>query len=169
MAGFSIPGITSSPNGSGSFKVDGCDDAPAIFKGSVGTVRDIYEQVCQDLTKYTVPLLYDKKNQEIVNNESSEILRMLNTEFDAFATGEHKDLDLYPESLRAEIDEVNEWIYHDINNGVYKSGFSQSQEAYDQAVKALYAALDRVEAILSKKRFLCGLLLSSPRLTYVCL
>ena len=125
-------GITSSPNGSGSFKVDGCDDAPAIFKGSVVAVRDIYEQVCQDLTKYTVPLLYDKKNQEIVNNESSEILRMLNTEFDAFATGEHKDLDLYPESLRAEIDEINEWIYHDINNGVYKSGFAQSQEAYNR-------------------------------------
>ena len=145
-----------SPNGSGHFKLDDCDDAPTIFKGSVSTVRDIYEQVHSEATKFTVPILYDKKNQEIVSNESSEILRMLNSEFDSLATGDHKELDLYPGALRVEIDEVNHWIYHDINNGVYKSGFAKTQEAYEEAVKTLFASLDRVEAILSSKRFLCG-------------
>ena len=146
-------GDMSSPNGSGVFNVDGCDEVPAIFKGPVRAVRDIYPG---DAVKFTVPILYDTKNQEIVSNESSEILRMLNTEFNAFATGEQKDLDLYPAALQAEIDEVNHWIYHDINNGVYKSGFAKTQKAYEEAVKALFAALDRVEDILSTKRFLCG-------------
>ena len=85
-------GDMSSPNGSGVFN-DGCDEVPAIFKGPVRAVRDIYPG---DAVVFTVPILYDTKNQEIVSNESSEILRMLNTEFNAFATGEQKDLDLYP-------------------------------------------------------------------------
>jgi len=81
--------------------------------------------------KYTVPVLFDKKLQTIVNNESSEIIRMLNSEFNTFA--EHPELDLYPENLRKEIDEVNSWIYTTINNGVYKCGFATAQSAYDQA------------------------------------
>ncbi|KAF6025247.1 hypothetical protein EB796_016457 [Bugula neritina] len=107
--------------------------------------------------KVTVPVLYDKKMNVIVNNESSEILRMLNSEFNDFCeTPEQRDLNLYPESLRAKIDAINEWIYPMVNNGVYKSGFAKSQEAYDAAVTELFQALDQVEEILSKNRYLTG-------------
>ncbi len=104
--------------------------------------------------RVTVPVLWDKQTGEIVNNESSELLLMLNSEFDALA--EHPELDYYPEPLRAEIDELNGWIYDDINNGVYRAGFATSQEAYEQAVSRVFAALDRVESILSEKRYLTG-------------
>ncbi|XP_067946424.1 glutathionyl-hydroquinone reductase YqjG-like isoform X1 [Watersipora subatra] len=107
--------------------------------------------------KVTVPVLYDKKNKEIVNNESSEIIRMLSAEFNEFCeTEEQRKLDLYPEHLRAGIDGVNEWIYTSINNGVYRAGFAQTQEAYDKAVHELFNALDRAEEILSKTRYLTG-------------
>ncbi|XP_077991666.1 glutathionyl-hydroquinone reductase YqjG-like [Glandiceps talaboti] len=106
---------------------------------------------------YTVPVLFDKKTNTIVNNESSEIIRMLNTEFNAFCkTEKQKKLDLYPEHLREKIDEVNDWIYPYVNNGVYRSGFARSQEAYDDAVTTLFKHLDKVEEILSKSRYLTG-------------
>ena len=108
--------------------------------------------------RITVPVLWDKKLGVIVNNESSEIIRMLNSEFQAFAT--HPELDLYPEALRGAIDEANSWIYPSINNGVYRSGFAQSQQAYDKAVTELFDALDRVEDILSRQDFLCGSVLT---------
>jgi len=79
---------------------------------------------------------------------------MLNKEFDAFAA--RAGLDLYPDRLEKKIRELEEWIYHDINNGVYKSGFARSQEAYDEAVTKLFEALERVESILSQSRYLCG-------------
>ncbi|KAJ8027277.1 Glutathione S-transferase omega-like 2 [Holothuria leucospilota] len=105
----------------------------------------------------SVPVVWDKKTNTIVNNESSEIIRMLNSEFNEFCeTPAQKELDLYPEALRSEIDELNSWIYPKINNGVYKSGFATSQEAYDKAVKDVFEGLDRVEEILSKKRYLTG-------------
>lgn len=98
--------------------------------------------------RFTVPVLWDKKLQTIVNNESSEILRMLNSEFNDLVSSEHKNVDLYPEELRAQIDELNGWIYDNINNGVYKTGFSTSQEVYDKEVVNLFEHLDKVEALL---------------------
>jgi len=107
--------------------------------------------------RFTVPILFDKKTNTIVNNESSDIIQFLNSEFNAFCeTPEQAALDLYPSSLRSGIDEINDFIYHSINNGVYKCGFAKSQEAYDSAFAALFSALDRVEGILAKSRYLVG-------------
>lgn len=106
---------------------------------------------------WTVPVLFDKVKNTIVNNESSEIIRMLNREFNEFcATEEQQMLDLYPDDLRVEIDGVNEWVYRDINNGVYRCGFATSQEAYDTAVEKLFHGLDKTEEILSRNRYLTG-------------
>lgn len=102
----------------------------------------------------TVPVLWDKQERTVVNNESAEILRMLNSEFDAYSRT--PDLDLYPPNLREAIDATNEWIYPSINNGVYRCGFARSQAAYDRAVSELFRGLDRVEAILATSDFLCG-------------
>lgn len=119
------------------------------------SIRDLYELASTNYSgKYTVPVLWDKKLHTIVNNESSEIIRMFNTVFDAFA--ENPDMDLYPSHLQAEINEVNEWVYDEINNGVYRCGFATKQEPYNIAVKQLYEALDRCEGILGKQRYLCG-------------
>jgi len=102
----------------------------------------------------TVPVLWDGARRTIVNNESSEIIRMLGAEFDAVAR--HPELDLYPPELRAAIDAANDWIYPAINNGVYRCGFARSQSAYDRAAGELFEALDRVEAILTVQPYLCG-------------
>lgn len=102
----------------------------------------------------TVPVLWDKKLATIVNNESAEIVRMLNGSFQAWAR--HPEMDLYPSQLRSAIDETNAWVYADINNGVYRSGFARSQQAHEAAVERLFAALDRVEALLTRQDFLCG-------------
>ncbi|KAL2159423.1 hypothetical protein VTH06DRAFT_2428 [Thermothelomyces fergusii] len=114
-------------------------------------LRDVYLQVNPSYEgRFTVPVLYDKKTQTIVNNESSEILRMLGSEFNDLIDEQYRKVDLYPEALRAQIDEAHEWQYDKINNGVYKSGFATTQEAYERNVLALFEALDRVEAHLSK-------------------
>uniref|UniRef100_A0A7S3XM83 GST C-terminal domain-containing protein n=1 Tax=Heterosigma akashiwo TaxID=2829 RepID=A0A7S3XM83_HETAK len=118
-------------------------------------VRDLYEKANDSLGKYSVPILWDKKEQTIVNNESSEIIRMLNSEFNAFAE-QQPALDLYPPALRAAVDAANAWVYPAVNNGVYRSGFAQTQEAYEEAVDELFAALDRMEALLATNRFLAG-------------
>lgn len=118
------------------------------------TVRELYEKCNDKLGKYTVPVLFDKKTKMIVNNESSEIIRMFNSEFNAFA--KHPEIDLYPEDKRELIDKTNEWVYHNINNGVYKAGFAQKQKPYDQAVEAVFAHLDKAERILSTQRYLCS-------------
>ncbi|CAO2842032.1 unnamed protein product [Amaranthus hypochondriacus] len=119
------------------------------------SIRELYELASANYSgKYTVPVLWDKKHQTIVSNESSEIIRMLNSEFNEIA--ENGNLDLYPHHLRAQIDEVNEWIYDSINNGVYRCGFATKQEPYDMAVEKLYEALDKCEEILGKQRYLCG-------------
>ena len=101
----------------------------------------------------SVPILWDKKNKMIVNNESSEIIRMFNSAFND-VTG--NTLDFYPEQLRAKIDKVNELVYHAINNGVYKTGFATTQEAYDKNVTELFSALEQLENKLSKQRYLTG-------------
>jgi len=107
--------------------------------------------------RVTVPVLFDSKTNQIVNNESSEIIRDLNQQFNHLIRDEKKKgLDLYPEELRSKIDEVNEWIYSEINNGVYKCGFATKQEPYEAAFHALFAALGKVESILSQTRYLTG-------------
>lgn len=102
----------------------------------------------------TVPVLWDKRGKKIVNNESSEIIRQLNSEFNSFSGS--PDLDLYPAELRSRIDEINAWVYPAINNGVYRAGFARSQKAYDRAVNDLFEALDRAESLLSRSRYLTG-------------
>jgi len=103
--------------------------------------------------KVTVPTLWDKKKRRVVNNESSEIIRMLNSEFKGIAGD---DTDFYPPALRAEIDKLNERIYHTVNNGVYRCGFARSQEAYEAAYDALFETLDELEARLGRQRYLLG-------------
>ena len=115
---------------------------------------EIYLRQQADITtRVTVPVLWDKKTEKIVNNESAEIIRILNTSFNDI-TGNHTDY--YPDALQSEIDEVNQWVYNDINNGVYKAGFATEQRVYEEAVNALFAALDKVEARLEKQPFLVG-------------
>jgi putative glutathione S-transferase len=103
--------------------------------------------------KVTVPTLWDRKTGRIVNNESSEIIRMLNGEFGRI-TGD--DADFYPPALRAEIDRVNDLVYASVNNGVYRCGFARSQGAYEAAYDALFATLDELEARLGRQRYLVG-------------
>lgn len=104
--------------------------------------------------RVTVPVLWDKQTGTIVNNESSEILRMLNSAFDSVA--EHPELDFYPEALRGEIDELNDRIYNEVNNGVYRAGFASTQGAYESGVNTLFEALDWLEALLGERRYLTG-------------
>jgi putative glutathione S-transferase len=103
--------------------------------------------------RVTVPVLWDKKTDTIVNNESSEIIRMLNSAFDGVGAAEG---DYYPGDLRAEIDALNARIYPTVNNGVYRAGFATSQEAYEEAFRTLFETLDWLEARLAARRFLCG-------------
>ena len=103
--------------------------------------------------RVTVPVLWDKKQNKIVSNESADIIRMFNSAFNEI-TG-NKD-DYYPESLRSEIDELNALVYPNINNGVYRAGFATTTHAYEQAFDDVFTALDKVEKILSKKRYLAG-------------
>ena len=103
--------------------------------------------------RVTVPTLWDRKQRTIVNNESSEIIRMLNAEFDAFGDA---SLDFYPEALRPEIDRINDMVYPGLNNGVYRAGFARTQEAYEEAVKRVFDTLDAMEEILSRRRYLAG-------------
>jgi putative glutathione S-transferase len=103
--------------------------------------------------RVTVPVLWDKKTGTIVSNESSEIIRMFNSAFDHLGA---KPGDFYPEALRDEIDQVNERVYHTLNNGVYKCGFATTQEAYEEALVALFDTLDWLEERLSNQRYLVG-------------
>lgn len=132
-------------------------NAPGCVPDTVNGARylhEIYTLAKPDYTgRVTVPVLWDRRRQTIVNNESSEIIRMLNSELDELADD---SVDLYPAPLRDEIDELNELVYENINDGVYKCGFAETQKAYDEAYEALFAALDRVEARLGERRYLCG-------------
>lgn len=103
--------------------------------------------------RVTVPILWDKEQKTIVSNESSEIIRMLNSAFDDIGA---KPGDYYPVEHRAEIDALNQGIYTAINNGVYKCGFATSQAAYNEAIEPLFNKLDKLDFSLAKKRFLCG-------------
>ena len=103
--------------------------------------------------RVTVPVLWDGETGRIVNNSEIDIVRMFN---DAFAGFGHGELDLYPEALRGEIDALDELIYPNINNGVYRSGFAETQKAYERAVYGLFEALDQLEERLATRRYLCG-------------
>ena len=99
----------------------------------------------------SVPVLWDKKTKKIVNNESAEILRMLNSNFNEFSKSKH---DYYPAELQEEIDKINDYIYENVNNGVYKAGFANSQESYKKGFMALFEALERLENHLENKEYL---------------
>lgn len=117
-------------------------------------LREVYLADSPDATtKVTVPVLWDKASRRIVSNESSEIVRMLNSAFDGL-TGNR--LDLYPEPMRAEIDAVNARVYPGLNNGVYRAGFARSQEAYGTAAAEVFATLDWMEQALGTQRYLAG-------------
>ncbi|EJG0783781.1 glutathione S-transferase family protein [Vibrio parahaemolyticus] len=117
-------------------------------------MHQIYTQAKPDYTgRVTVPVLWDKKTNTIVSNESSEIIRMFNSVFNDL-TGNHDDY--YPEPLRGVIDEWNDYIYPNVNNGVYRCGFATSQEAYEEAFESLFSALDKIDGHLATHRYLAG-------------
>ena len=132
-------------------------DYPDCIPDTVNGFEHLYQAYTASQSDYTgkvtVPTLWDKKTDRVVNNESSEIIRMLNSAFEAH-TNAHEDY--YPEELREEIDEINEVVYHTVNNGVYRAGFATSQEAYEAAVTALFKTLDELEGRLGKQRYLVG-------------
>ncbi|EKV01215.1 putative glutathione S-transferase [Leptolyngbya sp. PCC 7375] len=126
--------------------------ADSLFNAKV--LHEIYTHADPNYTgRVTVPILWDKQTQTIVNNESSDIIRMLNSAFDQLGA---KSGDYYPESLRKEIDTLNERIYNTVNNGVYKCGFATTQTAYEEALKPLFESLDWLEEILTNQRYLTG-------------
>jgi putative glutathione S-transferase len=115
---------------------------------------EVYLAADPDYTgRVVVPTLWDRKQQTIVNNESSEIIRMFNSAFDDIGAAEG---DYYPAAKRPEIDAVNERVYHTVNNGVYKAGFATSQDAYEQAFEELFASLEWLDDRLSRQRYLAG-------------
>ncbi|MCC6473794.1 MAG: glutathione S-transferase family protein [Burkholderiales bacterium] len=117
-------------------------------------LHQLYAAAAPDYTgRVTVPTLWDRQRRTIVNNESSEIIRMLDTEFAQWADN---GIDLYPEPLRPQIDEINAYVYQHVNNGVYRCGFARSQQAYEEAFARVFEALDTLEARLSKQRYLVG-------------
>lgn len=125
-------------------------------------LHQLYVAAKADYTgRVTVPVLWDKKTKTIVNNESSEIIRMFNRAFDRLAPAAgDPEVDFYPAGLRSEIDTINALVYENVNNGVYRCGFATTQEAYEEAFDNLFAALDEIEARLSRQRYLAG-----PRIT----
>lgn len=117
-------------------------------------LHEIYTRADPEFTgRVTVPVLWDKKLRTIVSNESSEIIRMLNSAFDAFGDA---SLDFYPRALRSEIDAINARVYPAINNGVYRAGFATTQAAYEEAFHALFSELDTIELTLAGQRYLVG-------------
>jgi putative glutathione S-transferase len=121
---------------------------------AVHHMHQVYTLAAPDYSgRVTVPVLWDKQRGTIVNNESSEIIRMFNSEFAALTDDR---TDYYPEHLRAEIDSVNELVYESVNNGVYRCGFATTQAAYERAFERLFGALDQLEERLSRQRYLAG-------------
>ncbi|HET6160068.1 MAG TPA: glutathione S-transferase family protein [Dongiaceae bacterium] len=133
------------------------DPAPGVVPDSVNNARYLHQLYAKSEPQYSgrvsVPVLWDKKTSRIVNNESADIIRMLNSAFDGIGALAG---DYYPEDLRTEIDAVNQRIYDTLNNGVYKAGFAGSQDAYDDAVVPLFETLDWLEERLSRSRYLCS-------------
>jgi len=130
---------------------------PGVIPDSVNgkqTMPEVYLAADPRFTgRVTVPVLWDKERRTIVNNESSEIIRMFNSAFDAFTDAK---TDFYPEPLRGEIDEINAFVYANVNNGVYRAGFARTQAAYEAAFRDVFGALDTLEQKLSRQRYLVG-------------
>jgi putative glutathione S-transferase len=117
-------------------------------------MHQVYTAAMSDYSgRVTVPVIWDKKRQTIVSNESAEIIRMFNSAFDGVGATEG---DYYPEDLRHSIEAINETVYHKVNNGVYKAGFATTQEAYEEAVVPVFETLDELEQRLAENRYLCG-------------
>ncbi|MFI4986870.1 MAG: glutathione S-transferase family protein [Alphaproteobacteria bacterium] len=136
-------------------------DHPGAVPDRVNGKRFLHEVYTLADPRYsgrvTVPVLWDKETRTIVSNESSEIIRMLNSAFDAWG---RSDVDLYPEALRGRIDEINALVYERINNGVYRAGFATAQAAYEEAFDGLFETLDRIEGLLGRQRYLAGVQMS---------
>ncbi|HAV93836.1 MAG TPA: glutathione-dependent reductase, partial [Proteobacteria bacterium] len=114
----------------------------------------LYQQAKKNLnTRVTVPVLWDKQTKTIVNNESSQIIRIFNSEFNTLTANNHN---YYPDALKKSIDQWNQQNYDAINNGVYKAGFAVTQSAYDDAVEKIYTQLDRCDSHLQDHQYLCG-------------
>lgn len=132
-------------------------DGADVIKDDVNDKQFLYEVYTKADANFTgrvtVPVLWDKKTETIVSNESSEIIRMFNSAFDDIGAIAG---DYYPQPLREEIDSLNDFIYPNINNGVYRAGFATTQDAYEEAVADVFSALNKLEDILSKKRYLTG-------------
>ena len=130
---------------------------PGCIPDTVNDTRYLWEVYLKAESDYsgrvTVPVLWDKETATIVNNESSQIIRMFDTEFAAFAK---PDVNFYPQDLRQVVDQTIDAIYQPINNGVYRAGFATTQSAYDEAVTELFDALDHWEGVLAEQRYLCG-------------
>jgi putative glutathione S-transferase len=130
---------------------------PGVIPDPVMGARHLHEIYTAAVPHYTgrvtVPVLWDKQRRTIVNNESSEIIRMLNSAFDGVGAFPG---DYYPEPLRDEIDALNARIYETVNNGVYRAGFATTQDAYEEAIGPLFSTLDLLEERLGRQRFLCG-------------
>jgi putative glutathione S-transferase len=123
-------------------------------RNGVFHVHQVYTAARPDYTgRATVPVLWDRRTKTIINNESAEIIRMMNTGFDEFGDG---SLDLYPTAFRREIDAVNAFVYDAVNNGVYRCGLAKSQAAYEEAFEKLFAGLDELERRLGRQRWLVG-------------
>jgi putative glutathione S-transferase len=131
--------------------------SPGTIPDSVNGARELAEIYLRADPKYSgrvsVPVLWDKERRTIVNNESPEIIRMLNGAFGRFT---NVRTDYYPSALRAEIDRINTLTYENINNGVYRAGFATAQDAYEEAFRSLFSALDEIEARLARQRYLVG-------------
>lgn len=140
------------PKGEGWAYSRGLDDLEPI--NGVFHVHQVYSAARPGFTgRATVPVLWDRKTRTIVNNESSEIIRMLNSEFDGFGNA---SVDLYPQALRSAIDQINAFVYETINDGVYRCGFAKSQQAYETSFRRLFGSLDEIEQRLGHQRYLVG-------------
>jgi putative glutathione S-transferase len=132
-------------------------DSPGTIPDSINGASELAEIYLRADPKFTgrvsVPVLWDKERRTIVNNESAEIIRMFNNAFGRFTSVR---TDYYPPALRGEIDRINRLVFENINNGVYQAGFATTQEAYEEAFRALFAALDGLEARLAHQRYLAG-------------
>jgi glutathionyl-hydroquinone reductase len=136
---------------------EGWQFGPDADNDSVNGKKHLHEIYTQVDPRYTgrssIPILWDKERRTIVNNESSEIIRMFNSAFDAFTNNR---TDYYPAALRGDIDAINELVFKNVNNGVYRSGFASTQEAYEEAFLDVFGTLDELEDRLSRQRYLCA-------------
>jgi putative glutathione S-transferase len=134
------------------------EPGPGVIPDPINHAKRIYEVYLAADPSYsgraTVPILWDKELATIVSNESAEIIRMFNSAFNEVGAN---DADFYPPECREEIDELNAYIYSNVNNGVYKSGFATTQEAYEEAVEGVFEGLDMIDERLSSRRYLTGL------------